>query len=57
MGRPVSTILDRIKQEIKQPFPRINNKLALKPKRAIFPSLKWGRGGPNFSFILFKMVV
>ena len=35
-----------------QSKPVINS---LKPKRAFFPLLKWGRGGPNFSFQLSKI--
>ena len=31
------------KYEIKPPLPRINDNLALSPKRTFFLSLKWGR--------------
>ena len=34
-----------------------NDVFALQRKRAIFPSLKWGRGGLNFSSILSKIVL
>ena len=56
------TILDRIKWNSKPPSPQIKDEAALKPKRAIFPSLIFfsfwggGGGGTNFPFVLFKIV-
>ena len=54
------TILDRIKWNSKPPSPQIKDEAALKPKRAIFPSLIFfllgGGGGTNFPSFLFKIL-
>lgn len=51
-----TTILDRIKKKQNQPYPRINDELALQPKRAIFFIIEMAESGLNFPFILPKIV-